>query len=296
MPKGLRSTDTSDDADELSRWVDLDRYPIDRPHDRKYRHAVEAAQRGLVRQECAHLPGFIRPEAVELMRREAEALSVDAVYHSQNHNPYFSRPPDDAPTWDPRLHSGRKTNGLIPGTAFDRNGIMWRLYQQPAMRRLVEDCLSISPLYFYEDPYGCLNVSIQRHGEEFAWHFDTNEFTVSVLVQQPDQGGAFQYAPNIRTPADERYRDVADVLAGTSSKIVSLDLRPGDLQLFKGRYSVHRVTPVAGPTSRLVALFAYARKPGMYATPERSQQIWGMVHPSQLGAATQHRRADDLVD
>lgn len=276
--------------------VDLDRYPIHRRGTPEYAEMVRLARKGLGTEECAYLPNFLRPEAVEAMRLEAESLRGRAVYFDEEHNPYFSVVPDDVPARDPRRHLGRKNNGLVPGEAFDREKLIWRLCRSEEMKGFVEDCLDIKPLYFYEDPYGCLNVSIQTEGQEFDWHFDTNEFTVSLLLQKPERGGVFEFAPNIRTPADECYDAVADVISGASDKVVPLDLKAGDLQLFKGRYSVHRVTPVQGSVDRLIALFAYAREPDMYASPERSQRIWGKVHPDQIAAASRRRRADTLLD
>lgn len=276
--------------------VDLERYPIHRRGTPEYEEMIALARKGLGTEECAYLPNFLSDDAVETMRMEAESLRSDAVYFDEEHNPYFSVIPDDIPDWDPRRHMGRKNNGLVPGEAFDRQGLIWRLCRSEEMKGFVEDCLDIRPLYFYEDPYGCLNVSIQTEGQEFDWHFDTNEFTVSILLQKPERGGVFEFAPNVRTPADECYKDVAEVISGTSEKVVPLDLRAGDLQLFKGRYSVHRVTPVEGPLDRLIALFAYAREPEMYASPERSQRIWGKVHPDQIAAANRRRRADALLD
>jgi hypothetical protein len=242
------------------------------------------------------LPDFVLPAAVQVMQDEAEALGPSAVYFSEEHNPYFSAVPEEAPEWDPRRKMGRKTNGLVPGEAFPRDGLIWQLCRSEVVKRFVEDCLDVRPLYFYDDPYGCLNVSLQSAGQEFAWHFDTNEFTVSVLLQRPEAGGLFEFAPNIRTPESECYEQVAEVVNGNSARVVSLDLKPGDMQLFKGRYSVHRVTPVSGPIPRQIALLAYAREPGMYATPERSKQIWGKVHPDQIAAANRRRRADALLD
>lgn len=280
----------------LEEVIDLERYPLHRRGSDRYLEMVRQARQGLGTEECAYLPDFVLPEVVETMRIEAESLITEAVYFSEKHNPYFSKVPENAPDRDPRRKLGRKTNGLVPGEAFARDGLIWQLCRHDAMKDFVEDCLDIHPLYFYDDPYGCLNVSVQADGEEFAWHFDTNEFTVSILLQQPDSGGLFEFAPNIRTPASECYEDVARVIDGRSDRVVALDLKPGDLQLFKGRYSVHRVTPVGGDVSRLIALFAYAREPGMYATPERSMQIWGKVHPEQIAAANRRRRADALVD
>lgn len=281
---------------ELGHLVDLDRYPIHARGSAAYEETVSLARKGLGTEECAYLPDFVRPEAVARMQDEAESLIPKAVYFSQEHNPYFSKVPEDAGPCDPRAMLGRKTNGLVPGEAFARDGLIWNLCRHKAVKDFVEDCMAAGPLYFYEDPYGCLNVSVQHEGEEFAWHFDTNEFTVSIQLQKPDGGGVFEFAPNIRTPESECFDDVAAVIEGDRSKVVPLDLRPGDMQLFKGRYSVHRVTPVEGPNPRLIALLAYSRAPDMYATPERSQQIWGMVHPKQIEAAAINRRADNLTD
>ena len=283
-------------AFELDKLIDLDRYPIHARGSDAYNDTVRLARKGLVTEECAYLPEFARADAVARMQAEAESLVPKAVYFSQKHNPYFSKVPDNPAPGDPRAVLGQKTNGLVPGEAFPRDGLIWNLCRHPAVKDFVEDCMGAGPLYFYDDPYGCLNVSVQRDGEEFAWHFDTNEFTVSIQLQKPVAGGVFEFAPNIRTPESECFGDVAAVIQGDRAKVIPLDLRPGDMQLFKGRYSVHRVTPVQGPVPRLIALLAYARAPEMYATPERSQQIWGMVHPKQIEAARQHRRADTLTD
>lgn len=281
---------------DLAALVDLDRYPLHARGSAAYEDTVRLARKGLGSEECAYLPDFATPEAVARMQEEARRLVPRAVYFSQEHNPYFSKRPEDAGPRDPRRMLGRKTNGLVPGEAFPRDGLIWNLCRHPAVKDFVEDCMAAGPLYFYEDPYGCLNVSVQRAGEEFAWHFDTNEFTVSIQLQKPDAGGVFEFAPNIRTPESECFDEVAKVIEGDRSRVIPLDLRPGDMQLFKGRYSIHRVTPVEGKTSRLIALLAYARAPEMYATPERSQQIWGRVHPRQLEAAARHCRADSLTD
>ena len=71
-----------------------------------------------------------------------------------------------------------------------------------------------------------------------------------------DEGGLFEYAPNIRADS-ENFTAVRAVLDGDSDLVRSLALESGDLQIFKGRYSLHRVTPCRGPTPRDVAIFSY---------------------------------------
>ena len=99
-------------------------------------------------------------------------------------------------------------------------------------------------------------------------------FTVTLAIQNSDDGGAFEYAPGIRK-GSENFSEVGPVLDGTSKLIKVLELEPGDLQLFRGRYSLHRVTPLIGPTPRYVAIFSYVEQPGMVGSPERTEQLYG---------------------
>jgi hypothetical protein len=137
-------------------------------------------------------------------------------------------------------------------------------------------------------------VNLAEEGNGFPWHFDTNNYTVTLAIQNAEQGGDFEYSPYLRTPTDENYPGVEQVLDGDQSLIRTLRLEPGDLQIFKGRYSLHRVTPLAGPRLRYVAIFSYVEEPGMVAQPERAQQLYGRVLPIHLERAGQ--RADALVD
>ena len=98
----------------------------------------------------------------------------------------------------------------------------------------------------------------------------------------------------IRSSVDEHFEDVSEVLDGTSDRVVSLELEPGDLQLFRGRYSLHRVAPLAGTRPRYVAIFSYVEEPGMVGSPERTEQLYGRTLPIHWERAG--RRADSYID
>jgi len=104
-------------------------------------------------------------------------------------------------------------------------------------------------------------------GNGFPWHFDTNNFTVTLAIQNAEEGGAFEYAPNIRANG-ENFDEVKAVLDERSDRVVRLDLEPGDLQLFRGRYSLHRVAPLYGKRPRYVAILSYVEEPDMVGGPE----------------------------
>ena len=50
---------------------------------------------------------------------------------------------------------------------------------------------------------------------------------------------------------------------------------PGTLQIFAGRYSIHRVSPVEGSRDRLVAVLCFSQDPGYYNSPAVQKMFWG---------------------
>ena len=137
-------------------------------------------------------------------------------------------------------------------------------------------------------------INLVEEGEGFPWHFDTNNFTVTLAIQNGYKGGVFEYAPNLRTAQDECFNAVSDVLDDKSQQVKSIDLVPGDLQIFKGRYSLHRVTPVTGPKPRYVGIFSFVETEGMVGSLERTKQLYGRVLPIHYERAG--LRADFLKD
>jgi hypothetical protein len=144
---------------------------------------------------------------------------------------------------------------------FPRDSGLRRLYEWEPLLTFVAAVLGRSPLYRYADTMGALNLAVMVDGDELGWHFDQTDFVVSIALQSSVGGGEFESASHIRAADDERYDAVAAVLAGSSGGVETVPMTPGTLMLFEGRYSMHRVTPIAGPVPRYVALLAYDTKP-----------------------------------
>jgi hypothetical protein len=271
--------------------IDLDRYPIHGPE----RDAVIAKVRtDLAQDGCAVLKGFLTPQGVEAVAREADSVADKGHRSYSRTNPYFTADDPSLPEQDPRRQFFNRSNAFVPADNFDRSGALRAIHDFPAFDPFIRDCLQEERFYRYADPLADVIVNVADEGNGFPWHFDTNNFTVTLAIQNADSGGAFEYAPMIRTASDENFAGVADVLAERSDKVVSLNLAPGDLQLFKGRYSLHRVAPLKGKTPRYVAIFSYVEEPDMVGAPERARQIYGRVLPVHLERAG--LRADSLID
>jgi hypothetical protein len=156
------------------------------------------------------------------------------------------------------------------------------LYETAAMTEFVRRVAGADVLYPYGDPLGACALSVQEPGEELPWHFDVTHFVVSLLIHGACQGGRFQYAPGLRSEGDERYDDVASVLGGQSNRVVDLDLKPGDLQFFEGRCSMHRVTAPEPGSWRCIALLSYCDKPGVIGSEETQRHLYGRVNREPL--------------
>ena len=68
------------------------------------------------------------------------------------------------------------------------------------------------------------------------------------------------------------------VLKGSDSGVVTLDVEPGDLLIFAGFYSLHRVTPIKGKTTRYVGTLCYKDKPNVMNSPEVQKLFYGRVN------------------
>ena len=104
------------------------------------------------------------------------------------------------------------------------------------------------------------------------------DFVVSLAIRASERGGEFVNAPRIRRLDDENFSGVADVLAGRAPERVRIEpMTPGTLMIFNGRWSMHKVSPVEGSRSRVVALLAYDRKPGTDSTDELKLSRYGRL-------------------
>ena len=114
-----------------------------------------------------------------------------------------------------------------------------------------------------------------EEGDELGWHFDQSEFSVTLMIQRSDRGGDFEYVPLIRTPDDEHYDDVRDVLQGARERVVKLATEPGTLAFFRGRYSMHRVPPIGGASPRINSVLTYSVEPGHKLSAMAQQLYYG---------------------
>jgi len=246
----------------LDAIIDTDRYPIDRLDAPGTRATINAARQSLAEQGVAALTGFLRPDAVELVARDALALLPRAHLQDSAGTAYLAGPDDSYPEGHPRRNIQRSLTNILAYDLVPPGNPVRRLFESDAMTAFLAEVLDRRPLYRMADPLGALNLTVMDRGHVQGWHYDSTDFVVSIAIQSSDGGGEFECARDIREAGDERYDDVAEVLGGRASdRIRVYPMTPATLMVFMGRYSIHRVAPVTGGTPRIVALLGYDTRP-----------------------------------
>ena len=278
---------------EAADYIDVERYPIAEPGAARD-ELVAGLRSALDRDGCAVLHGFVRPERLAELVAECDRVAPFGHRNFTRTNPYFTADRPDLPATHPLRRFYDRSNAFVPADHFGADSILRAIYEWPAFAPFVQTALGETDFHRYADPLADVIVNLAEEGGGFPWHFDTNNYTVTLAIQNADHGGDFEFSPNLRTPTDENYPGVEAVLDGDADLIRTLRLQPGDLQIFKGRYSLHRVTPLAGATPRYVAIFSYVEVEGMVGSPERTMELYGRILPVHVERAG--LRNDTLID
>lgn len=285
------------EARTVGQVVDTARYPLSEPESTDWKSVVSRTRYELEILGCSILPNFIPSSLCDTLRDECATIAPRAHYDVETVNVYNIAVDSSLPEDHPGRIPLQRGNAFVARDRIPEDFLIHRLYSSELFQRFIADCFGLDRLYELADPLSGLCLNVVNPGMEHPWHFDTNEFTVSLLTQEPQAGGIFEYCPNIRSAQAENFGEVRDVLAGHGEHLIRrLALRPGDLQLFKGRYSLHHVSSVQGDTARHSAIFAYSERPGVIGSVARTRQLFGRVLPQHLEAEDHAVRVDQLLD
>lgn len=258
----------------MQHIIDLDTYPLDQPGSAAYAACVADAKAALTRDGMFNLPGFLRPAALAAALADlAPRFDQDAFVHARSHNIYFRKDVPEIPADHPALKLHVSSNRTLCG---DQTGaVLDALYGWAPFAAFLAATMDKPVLHVMDDPLARVNAMRYGTGEALNWHFDRSEFTTTLLLQAPEAGGLFEYRTDLRSESDPNYDGVAAMLRGNDPALQSATLTPGTLNVFRGRNTAHRVTPVIGDTPRVVAVFSFYDRPGVRMTPEEQRGFYG---------------------
>ena len=258
---------------DISDIVDLERFPLgDASFGRLARTRLD--QDGVLL-----LDRFIRPGALAAMVSEAAASQGQAYFCSTSHSVYLT-PPDSAyPKTHPVNRQEVSSKGCVCDDVVAPGSPLRALYNDLAFRAFVCQATSETELHPYADPLSSINIHFAQRGQELGWHFDNSSFAITLLIQKPDAGSQFEFIKDLRdADAGEMSFDRVDALLNNELVPDVLDISPGDLVLFRGRNSVHRVSPNESDTTRMLAVLAYNSEPGVALSESARMTFYGRLH------------------
>jgi hypothetical protein len=261
----------------LSMLVDLERYPLG--DDAAFAPVAERCKAQLKESSFASLPGFLRPGVAEAMTREVLHAIPRAYRREQSFSAYDESTLEQYPSDHIRRRKHESRQFVVATDVLSGAGRLRTLYRSEFLTQRIAQMLDEPALFQLADPVMGCTSTVMYEGDTHGWHFDLNDFVVSILLQASEAGGTFDFAPNIRKDGDENYAGVAAAIEGHSQAVRSIKVEAGTLLLFCGRRALHRVPPVRGPLPRVIALFSYDRKPGVRYGSEVYARVVGRTAP-----------------
>lgn len=256
----------------LESIISLDVHPInDIAWRRSCREQLNASGALVLRQ-------FLQPAALNTIIGEAEAQRHQAYHTVSSHNAYLMKTNPEFSAEHPRNRDVISTKGCITDDLIASNSPLRTLYNSAEFQFFLCDVLGEEALYPYADSLSSINIHYAPHGKELGWHFDNSSFAITLLLQKPLAGGIFQYVKDLRDAdaGEMNYDGVAEVLDERRT-VDQLAIDPGDLVLFRGRNSLHRVTPTEGEVTRMLVVLAYNTKPDIALSENARMTFYGRL-------------------
>ena len=259
----------------MNNILDLDRYPLDKPGSDAWEDLVFRCIADLESYGMFNLEEFVRPEALANAVAElTPVVETLSFVHKRSHNIYFKK---EIPGLDALHPAMRMTETINHTVCYDQipTSIPAWIYEWPPFVVFLAAAMQKDTLFPMRDPLARVNVMAYRDGEQLNWHFDRSEFTTTLLLQAPEQGGEFVYRSNLRSETDPNYDGVAKLLRGLDPDVKTLTLNAGTLNVFRGKNTAHRVSTVRGSRERMIAVFSYFDRPGVMFNKEEQLGFYG---------------------
>ncbi|KHD99592.1 2OG-Fe(II) oxygenase [Pantoea sp. BS_4] len=221
---------------------------------------------------------FLQPAALQAIVAEGNAQRDRAYYTVSQHNVYLMKTDAGFSDSHPRNRQVNSTKGCITDDMIAADSPLRQLYDDALFQSFLCEVLDEEALYPYADPLSSINLHYAPQGKELGWHFDNSSFAITLLVQKPLGGGRFQYVKDLRDAdaGEMNYAGVAAVL-DEQHPVDELAMDAGDLVLFRGRNSLHRVTPTEGDVTRMLAVLAYNTAPGIALSETARLTFYGRL-------------------
>lgn len=257
---------------QLADIVDLKQHPL---HDSNFR---KHCKRTLDTNGVLVICDFLKPPAIKSIQAEGKDNQHLAYYTANKHNIYLTESDPDYSPDHPRNRTVVSSKGCITTDQIPTESALFTLYNSPEFRDFLCAVLDEPALYEYTDPLSSVNLHYADEGQELGWHYDNSSFAITLMIQSPESAGAFEYVKDVRDAdrGEMNYGLSGEILDGKVAP-ETLSMEAGTLVMFRGRNSMHRVTPVAGKRTRMLVVLAYNTRPGVALSESARKTFYGRL-------------------
>jgi len=256
----------------LAGLINVQQHPLESEHFRA------ACKRTLDEDGVLVMRDFLKPEVIVSLQQEGEDNQHLAYYTVKQHNIYLTTPDPEYPMEHPRNKEVSTSKGCITTDQIPMTSALHKLYNARQFRDFLCVVLGEKEMHEYADPLSSINLHYASEGQELGWHFDNSSFAITLMVQPPKSGGVFEYVKDVRDAdsGDMNYKLSGEILAGEVAT-TTLTMDAGTLVLFRGRNSMHRVTPVSDDRTRMLAVLAYNTEPNISLSESARMTFFGRL-------------------
>lgn len=185
------------------------------------------------------------PENVVVALDDAvKALSARGINMASQHT-IFGCLDGDGSSLSKMMHKSQCK--VIQYKSIPHESVFHEIYNSELFRRLIAKTLGVGQIFSSSDPSRAITVNILDDGGCLGWHFDAHDVTVTTVTRLSQQGGRFEYLARSRDLVESEDRDLEIKLDNDdSSSFCSTAREVGDVVVFMGRDTLHRVSEVRG--------------------------------------------------
>ena len=256
---------------EVQQIIDTEKHPVlDEEFRSKCKDTLDQTGVLILRE-------FLRATAIATIYQEALDGREKAYFCTQSHNVYLMEADPSFASDHPRNREVISSKGCICDDIIPAQSPLRHLYNSEDLKFFLCTILGEEALYEYADPLSSINLHYAKPGQELGWHFDNSSFAITLMIKAPEKGGQFEYVSEMRNSkkGEMNFDGVRAVLDG-KIPVETLNLKPGDLVLFRGRDAIHRVAPVEGG-KRILVVLAYNTEPGIALSESARQTFFGRL-------------------
>ncbi len=232
----------------------------------------------LTKESVLQLNNFLSKQAILALQKEAEILHEKAYYCSQFHTIFLNKKDQKIQKGNPCNIEVKSDKGCVPHDLIPQHSFLNQLYNSIEFRNFLTKVLDVKKIYPYKDNLSSINYNYYEKHQQLGWHFDNASFAITLMINSPDKGGAFQYI----TKGRDYQKNIIDnklISNVMNGKITpkELKVKPGTLILFYGRNYLHRVTPIESDKGRILVTLNYNLEEGIALSENARKTFFGRV-------------------